>query len=193
MTINGVTASSAPNVSVTVAGSAPYTACSASAEATVEVVDPVETPEVHILDPQTREEADVACNDAQVLVQAQGIDFERTDYIYTWYKNGVLVPGADGFSFIDQLNNTTNDQILVTYQLVLGSTSGCPSVSSNTVELQVWPPFDLFITGPTQICEGADVELMVNASTLEWYGSFIVSDDYVWYVDEKRRRIRWLL
>lgn len=171
-------------VSVSVTGSVPYTVCRAINSAEITLIGEVEQPVVQIMNPFDHTPAVLACNDAEVLVEATGLTTTRTDYIYTWYKNGVLIPGADGPSFLDQLNNTTNDLTTVVYSLVLTSTAGCPQkVSADT--LNIMPLMELSISGPTQVCEGTEVTLIATAASAQDLFYFEDVANYTWYIDDQ--------
>ena len=122
------------------------------------------------------------CDGAQVRVSATFTDAPRADYIYKWYRNGIEIPGVDSASFIDDLTNSTDEPINVQYRVVVSSVAGCEAKDAQSLLITVLPVPEIYITGPTQICEGTNDNLVVRAS---YSLTDFLSEDatYKWFVD----------
>jgi hypothetical protein len=159
-------------VTVTVTGNAQ---CSATATATIEVLPEMETPVVKIEGGATNV---LACNGAPIHVEATGLT--GTNYIYTWYRNGQLLPATTA-SFVDNVENNSNAETEYTYTLVLTTTDNCGSKTAASPVVTVFPQTEIVITGPSRICEGTTANYhAVGAPEI-----FVTaSNGWTWFVDE---------
>ena len=117
----------------------------------------------------------VICYGGQVVLTAHttgGVDSIANPYIYTWYRNGVEIAGATDSLVVDQPTNIDRDTNSFSYYAtVRQEVSGCQSVESNVVKVEVLPNPTLTITGDPILC-GANPNANLAAHLLDSVGSY---------------------
>ena len=128
-------------------------------------------------DPTTAISVDhnVICYGGQVVLTAHttgGVDSIANPYIYTWYRNGVEIEGATDSLVVDRPTNIDRDtNSFGYYATVRQEVSGCQSVESNTVKVEVLPNPTLTITGDPILC-GANPNANLVAHLLDSVGPY---------------------
>jgi len=103
------------------------------------------------------------------------------DAVYTWYRNGFLVPEASQPSLIESLYTFDDEPAIYNYTVVATLyNSGCVSgFSDNTVvTVNPTPVAVVSVEGDTVLCEGASTTLHVDVTPP--YSSYT----YQWYMDD---------
>ena len=149
--------------------------CTANDEITI-VVNPI--PVVTAITVSEHE----VCNGAQVIVYATtepaAEDIEGA--VFTWYRNGVVIPGANMFTLQENVYTTDNHVTQYSYTAIVTlPASGCQSSNMlvNLAEdyVNVNPaPSTVNISGNNVICEGSTTTLHAYSDV---EGTFIWSND----------------
>ncbi len=149
--------------------------CTANDEITI-VVNPI--PVVTAITVSEHE----VCNGAQVIVYATtepaAEDIEGA--VFTWYRNGVVIPGANMFTLQENVYTTDNQVTQYSYTAIVTlPASGCQSSNMlvNLAEdyVNVNPaPSTVNISGNNVICEGSTTTLHAYSDV---EGTFIWSND----------------
>ena len=182
-TENGVTIPGATTNQVTVNPTATsvYTvsvvqttsACSATGSITVTVVpDPIITS-------VTVNESQV-CEGGQITVTAAIEGGIQGGEVFTWFRNGIIVPNVTGNTFTESPLVIGDDVTIYNYSVQVTQTaSGCQSVISQPVAVTVYPlaTVQVMVTGNTTICEGGSVQLTANVNPTT------TNTTYQWFVD----------
>ena len=138
--------------------------CVSYADTTVYVhADPVVT--LAISDEDT-----VICDGGQFTLTATAIyDAVLGDAVYTWTRNGQIIPEAQFATLTESPVTVDNDTTTYTYTVIATlAASGCESVvtDSSTITVTVLPSVSLVITGDPVICGSGDnatsVQLTAN-------------------------------
>lgn len=102
-------------------------------------------------------------------------------YVYQWYENGVLIPGANDSVYTGTINNIYYTELTDTF-------TNC-TVNSQSVDLTYdCSTIDAFVS-PTALCEGdtlfGTVSDLLPSSTFTWFvpGDTITGDSLVWVAD----------
>ena len=101
--------------------------------------------------------------------------------IYTWYRNGQLIPYVNQTSFIDYPMTIDGESTIYTYAVVAALyNSGCVSAISDDTEVTVFPTpmANVTVSGSTIFCEGSSVTLHVDVTPYDG-----PSYSYQWYED----------
>ena len=141
-------------------------------------VNAVDAPSVVKITPDTND----MCSGYDLTITASatgGITGEP--YIYTWYKNGVLIEGVTDSVFHDATVLTGTEAESITYSAVVSQPSShCVSASKDTT-VTVRPLPVVVISGDQMLCEGMVVHLLASVS---WDHSFLLdSIQQTWYVN----------
>ena len=129
-----------------------------------------ETPEVAV-------DNAVVCDGGQVTL---AVTNANNDAVYTWYRNGVVIPGAVYATLTESPVAVDGD--LTTYVYTVIATlpmSGCTSlVSENTIVTVIPTPIvAVSVEGNTTLCEGGSTTLHANVTPADAQYS------YQWYRD----------
>ncbi|HQQ20291.1 MAG TPA: hypothetical protein PK471_00100, partial [Bacteroidales bacterium] len=120
------------------------------------------------------------CEGGQVTVTATVAGGISGGEVFTWYRNGVVIPNATGASFTESPLEIGGDVTVYTYTVQVSQTgSGCESAISSPVSVTVYPTatVQIAVTGSTTICEGGSVVLSANVNPTT------TNTTYQWFVD----------
>jgi hypothetical protein len=101
-------------------------------------------------------------------------------YIYTWYRNGVLMEGISGNAFTDYPVAVDDDMTAYTYSAtVRQDVSGCESAMTVSNAFTVYPNPRVAISGYDHVCELDSIFLIasIDTTTFRHVGPF----NFVWY------------
>ena len=123
------------------------------------------------------------CNGAQITVaatiDAHGMPTDGA--VYTWYRNGIMMPNATTATILDNPSTIDNNIQHYTYAAVVTlPQTGCSSLfeTSATASVNVYPNPVVVITGDQHVCETDSVFLIANVDTT----AFAVGNlHYTWY------------
>ena len=138
------------------------------------------------------------CHGAQITVSAtidaHGMD--ATDAIYTWYRNGILMPGAHAATIEDTPNTIDNNIQHYTYSAVVTlPQAGCTSQPTSSPTVNVYPNPVVVISGDAHVCETDSVFLIANVDTtafavgnlhFTWYESGSIHDNMAYSLGDNR-------
>ena len=125
--------------------------CAASGEDSVKVLD---APTLAIFANTT-----MVCSGGEVIISAEA----SQEGAYTWYKNGVLIPGATMDTLIDSPLAIDNDSTAYVYSVIFASDiAGCTATKDTTV--YAYPNPTIAISGDPMICDGTDVVLVAHVN-----------------------------
>ena len=141
----------------------------------------------------------VVCDGGQVTLNVSNSNVIGADAVYTWYRNGVVIPGANNAVITE--SPVTVDGDATNYIYTVNATlpmSGCTSETSanNIVMVIPTPVVEVSVEGNTTLCEGGITVLHANVSpagpvyNYQWYKDNVLiagatSADYV-VTDEAR-------
>ena len=128
----------------------------------------------------------IACEGAQIHVEAipQNYTSRATD-IYTWYRNGVRIPGATGRELFDTPTTVDqNTQQFVYTAVVTLEEPGCTSLPVSANALTIYRNPVVAITGDQHVCETDYTFLIANVDTV---GQAIGNLHYTWFIDGQIR------
>ena len=128
----------------------------------------------------------IACEGAQIHVEAipQNYTSRATD-IYTWYRNGVRIPGATGRELFDTPTTVDqNTQQFVYTAVVTLEEPGCTSLPVSANALTIYRNPVVVITGDQHVCETDYTFLIANVDTV---GQAIGNLHYTWFIDGQIR------
>ena len=122
----------------------------------------------------------IVCQGAQIAITANAANYTpSTDDVYTWYRNGILMPGATAQTIYDSPVTVDNNTQQYIYTAVVTRTpSGCTSLPVASAALTVYPNPTVVITGDQHICETQSVYLIANTDTI---GMNVGTLHYTWY------------
>ena len=141
---------------------------------------------------------DNVCNGAQITVAAT-IDahgMNTTGAIYTWYRNGILIPGATAATIQDNPSTIDNNIQHYTYTAVVTlPQAGCTSLPTTSDAVTVYPNPVVVISGDAHVCETDSVFLIANVDTtafavgnlhFTWYESGTIHDNMAYNLGDSR-------
>ena len=141
---------------------------------------------------------DNVCNGAQITVAAT-IDahgMNTTGAIYTWYRNGILIPGATAATIQDNPSTIDNNIQHYTYTAVVTlPQAGCTSLPTTSDAVTVYPNPVVVISGDAHVCETDTVFLIANVDTtafavgnlhFTWYESGTIHDNMAYNLGDSR-------
>ena len=114
----------------------------------------------------------------QVVLSATSPDLYNISY--TWYKNGVVIPGATGAHIVDNPTTVGDETTQYVYTVEVSHLyTGCTSEPSEptVVTVNATPTATVTAEGNTMLCEGETVTLHVDVTPAN------DSYSYQWYVD----------
>ena len=144
--------------------------CSTTGEITIDVNNLPETP--------------VVTADNTMIFEGNQVTLSVTnpvsEAIYTWYRNGVVIAGANQPTLIEYLNTIDGEPGIYTYNVVATLyNSGCVSAisASTIVTVNPTPVAIVSVEGNTVLCEGNSTTLHVDVTPAE------IPYTYQWYKD----------
>ncbi|MCR4965956.1 MAG: PKD domain-containing protein [Bacteroidales bacterium] len=123
----------------------------------------------------------VACQGAQVEITANVADYDASlgTPVFTWYRNGILMEGANAQTIYDSPVTVDNNTQQFIYTAVVTLTaSGCQSAEASSAALTIYPNPTVQITGDQHICVTMPVFLAANVDTI---GTDVGNLHYTWY------------
>ncbi|MBQ4442125.1 MAG: T9SS type A sorting domain-containing protein [Bacteroidales bacterium] len=122
----------------------------------------------------------IVCQGAQIAITANAGNYvPSTDDVYTWYRNGVLIPGATAQTIYDSPVTVDNNTQQYIYTAVVTRTpSGCTSLPVASAALTIYPNPTVVITGDQHVCETDSIFLIANVDTI---GGNVGTLHYTWY------------
>ncbi len=120
------------------------------------------------------------CDGGQVTLTAVTEGGVVGGEVYTWYRNGIIIPGANTATIIESPLAVDGDLTLYNYTVQVTQTaSGCTSLISDPAVVTVYPTptVQVAVNGNTTICEGGTVELIANVNPTN------TNTTYQWFVD----------
>ena len=122
----------------------------------------------------------IVCQGAQIAITANPENYTpSTDDVYTWYRNGILMPGATAQTIYDSPVTVDNNTQQFIYTAVVTRTpSGCTSLPVASAALTIYPNPTVVITGDQHICETDSVFLIANVDTI---GTNVGTLHYTWF------------
>ena len=123
------------------------------------------------------------CNGGQLTITATPVDGYQAGEVYTWYRNGVLIPGAVTATINDTPATVDNNTQQYVYTAVVtrpqaGCTSDITVATASSSVVTVYPNPVVVITGDQHVCETDSVFLIANVDTT---GMNVGSLHYTWY------------
>ena len=126
----------------------------------------------------------IACEGAQVRIEAipdSNTYTPRATDVYTWYRNGIRIPGATNRVLYDSpVTVDQNTQQYVYTAVVTLEEPGCTSLPVASQPLTIYRNPVVAITGDQHVCETDYTLLIANVDTI---GMSIGNLNYTWYVD----------
>ena len=122
---------------------------------------------------------DIICEGGQFTLQATTA---ATAPVYTWYRNGVLIPGADLATLTESPLTVDQDLTVYTYQVYVSSSEGCLTTATYTVSVRRNPIVEI-VTVP-DVCETVPASpnnILVNARVNGLSG--FIPGTFTWYED----------
>ena len=126
----------------------------------------------------------IACEGAQIRIEAIA---DSTTYtpratdVYTWYRNGIRIPGATNRVLFDTPTTIDqNTQQFVYTAVVTLEEPGCTSLPVSADALTIYRNPVVVITGDQHVCETDYTFLIANVDTI---GQNIGNLHYTWYID----------
>ena len=119
------------------------------------------------------------CTGAQLAITATPADGNVEGEVYTWYRNGILLPGATAATIFDTPGTIDNYiQQYVYTAVVTRPQAGCSSLPVSSATVTVYPNPVVVITGDQHVCETDSVFLIANVDTT----AFAVGNlHFTWY------------
>jgi len=119
------------------------------------------------------------CNGAQLTITATPTDGNVAGEVYTWYRNGILMPNATAATIQDTPGTIDNNIQQYTYTAVVTRPqAGCTSLPVASQTVTVYPNPVVVITGDQHVCETDSIFLIANVDTT----AFPVGNlHYTWY------------
>ena len=126
------------------------------------------------------------CKGGQISITANLDDVVEGE-TFTWYRNGILIPGATARTIYDTpaaVDNNIQQYVYTAY--VERPAAGCVSLSNTSDPVTVYPNPRPVITGDQYICETDSVFLIANVDTIgmaagnlhfTWYESGQIRDN----------------
>ncbi len=126
----------------------------------------------------------IACEGRQVRIEAipdTNTYTPRATDVYTWYRNGIRIPGATNRVLYDSpVTVDQNTQQYVYTAVVTLEEPGCTSLPVASQPLTIYRNPVVVITGDQHVCETDYTMLIANVDTI---GMSIGNLNYTWYVD----------
>ena len=136
------------------------------------------------------------CNGAQLVITATPEDGNVEGEVYTWYRNGILIPGATAATIMDTPGTVDNNiQHYVYTAVVTRPQAGCTSLPVSSADVTVYPNPVVVITGDQHVCETDSVFLIANVDTtafpvgnlhFTWYESGQIRDNQAYGLGDSR-------
>jgi phage baseplate assembly protein gpV len=120
------------------------------------------------------------CEGAQITITAVPGNYtaDNSD-VYTWYRNGILIPGATGRIITDSpVTVDQNTQQFSYTAVVKRAAAGCESAPVSSAVLTVYRNPIVQITGDQHVCETSPIYLIANVDTT---GRNVGILHYTWY------------
>jgi len=119
------------------------------------------------------------CEGNQYTLRTTPVAAVPAGTLYTWYRNGVEIPGQN----LDSISETNTTPGNYTYRVKATYPSGCVTALSNPTSVTVHAAPELTITGTSMFCSAdADVVLSVN-------NDHSGSPSFVWYRDDVNQSV----
>ena len=126
----------------------------------------------------------IACEGAQIRIEAiadSSTYTPRATDVYTWYRNGIRIPGATNRVLFDTPTTIDqNTQQFVYTAVVTLEEPGCTSLPVSADALTIYRNPVVVITGDQHVCETDYTFLIANVDTI---GQNIGNLHYTWYID----------
>ncbi|MCK9339580.1 MAG: hypothetical protein M0P38_06275, partial [Bacteroidales bacterium] len=104
------------------------------------------------------------------------------EYIYTWYRNGIVIDGITGNTFTETPGTVDGESQVIIYSATVSqASSGCTSALVAASELTVNPNPTVEISGDQALCEGDMVTLYAHMN-----GTTLISPmdtEFTWFVN----------
>ena len=136
------------------------------------------------------------CNGAQLVITATPEDGNVEGEVYTWYRNGILMPGATSATIMDTPGTVDNNiQHYVYTAVVTRPQAGCTSLPVSSAQVTVYPNPVVVITGDQHVCETDSVFLIANVDTtafpvgtlhFTWYEEGQIRDNQAYGLGDSR-------
>jgi hypothetical protein len=120
------------------------------------------------------------CEGGQVTVTASIEGGIQGGEVFTWFRNGIIIPNATTNTFTESPLVIGDDITIYNYTVQVTQTaSGCQSAISAPVTTTVYPlaTVQVMVTGNTTICAGGNVLLTANVNPTT------ANTQYQWFVD----------
>ena len=136
------------------------------------------------------------CTGSQLAITATPTDGYVDGEVYTWYRNGILMPGATAATIYDTPGTIDNNiQHYVYTAVVTRPQAGCTSLPVSSATVTVYPNPVVVITGDQHVCETDSVFLIANVDTtafpvgnlhFTWYESGQIRDNQAYGLGDSR-------
>ena len=122
------------------------------------------------------------CEGGQVTFTAAVQGGIQGGEVFTWYRNGVVIPDATTATLVETLAAVDGDVTTYTYNVTVAQTaSGCSSALNATTEVTIVvnpnPTVSVVVDGNATICDGGSVTLNANVYPV------LPTTTYQWFVD----------
>ena len=122
------------------------------------------------------------CEGGQVTFTAAVQGGIQGGEVFTWYRNGVVIPDATTATLVETLAAVDGDVTTYTYNVTVAQTaSGCSSALDATTEVTIVvnpnPTVSVVVDGNATICDGGSVTLNANVYPV------LPTTTYQWFVD----------
>ena len=139
----------------------------------------------------------VVCQGAQIAVTANAGNYEpSSDDVYTWFRNGIVIPGATAQTIYDSpVTVDNNTQQFIYTAVVTRAAAGCTSQPVAANALTIYPNPTVVITGDQHVCETDSIFLVANVDTIganvgnlhyTWYESGMIRDNMAYHLGDNR-------
>ena len=122
------------------------------------------------------------CEGGQVTLTAAIEGGVQGGEVYTWYRNGVVIPNATTATLVETPASVDGDVTTYTYNVSVAQTaSGCSSTLDAATEVTIVvnpnPTVSVVVEGNATICDGGSVTLNANVYPV------LPTTTYQWFVD----------
>ena len=153
--------------------------CQATGNVSVAVVSAPAISEVSVAGVNAGNEI---CEGGQVTFTAAVQGGIQGGEVFTWYRNGVVIPDATTATLVETLAAVDGDVTTYTYNVTVAQTaSGCSSALNATTEVTIVvnpnPTVSVVVDGNATICDGGSVTLNANVYPV------LPTTTYQWFVD----------
>ena len=153
--------------------------CQATGNVSVAVVSAPAISEVSVAGVNAGNEI---CEGGQVTFTAAVQGGIQGGEVFTWYRNGVVIPDATTATLVETLAAVDGDVTTYTYNVTVAQTaSGCSSALDATTEVTIVvnpnPTVSVVVDGNATICDGGSVTLNANVYPV------LPTTTYQWFVD----------